>query len=60
MNPVEIIDVIAIVLVIGGAVDYIIKEKKSGKKCIGCPYAKECGSKQGSGCNREHSKEEKR
>ena len=38
--------IIAIVLIIVGlAVAYIIREKKKGAKCIGCPYAKECGSK---------------
>ena len=47
MNPVEIIAVIAIALVIGGAVAYIVKEKKRGSKCIGCPYAKECGGRCG-------------
>ena len=33
----DIIVIAAIVLVIGGAVAYIIKAKKSGRKCIGCP-----------------------
>ena len=33
----EAIIIIAILLIVGGAVAYIIKEKKSGKKCIGCP-----------------------
>ncbi|MBQ1273129.1 MAG: FeoB-associated Cys-rich membrane protein, partial [Clostridia bacterium] len=31
-----------ILLVVGFAVGYIIKEKKKGKKCIGCPYADQC------------------
>jgi radical SAM protein with 4Fe4S-binding SPASM domain len=26
---------------------YIIREKKRGAKCIGCPYAKSCGGKCG-------------
>ncbi len=26
-----------IVLILGGAIWYVIKAKKSGKKCIGCP-----------------------
>ena len=35
--------VIAIVLVLAGlAAFYIIKQKKKGAKCIGCPYAKDC------------------
>lgn len=33
----EIIAVCAIVLIIGAATAYIVKAKKSGKKCIGCP-----------------------
>ena len=24
---------------------YLLKAKKQGQKCIGCPYAKECGGK---------------
>ena len=44
----------AIVLIIGGALFYIIKAKKSGKKCIGCPDSASC-SKCSSchGCNGE-------
>ncbi len=38
--------VIAIVLVIVGLASiYIYKEKKKGKKCIGCPYACSCQKK---------------
>lgn len=41
----ESIIVIAIlILVIGSATAYIIRQKKKGVKCIGCPYAKECKS----------------
>lgn len=48
---IENILIVAIVAVIlGGAIYYIIKEKKKGAKCIGCPYAKECASKK-SNCN---------
>jgi hypothetical protein len=44
----------AIVLIIGGALFYIIKAKKSGKRCIGCPDSASC-SKCSSchGCNGE-------
>ena len=43
--------VVAAVLltVIGAAITYIIKEKKKGTVCIGCPNAGSCGSKK-SGC----------
>lgn len=48
---IENILIVAIVAVIlGGAIYYIIKEKKKGAKCIGCPYAKECASKKNN-CN---------
>ena len=40
----EIIAIAAIVLIVGGAVAYIIKAKKNGRKCIGCPYASSCKS----------------
>ena len=49
--------IIAVVLIVGGAVAYIIKAKKSGQKCIGCPDAKTCsgncsGCKLDCGCQR--------
>lgn len=43
--------IIAIVLVIiGSAVLYIVKEKKRGVKCIGCPAGAECAHSH-SGCS---------
>lgn len=45
--------VVAVVLVmIGAAIAYIVKEKKKGVKCIGCPAAAECAKRQNaaSGC----------
>ena len=41
----EFMDIIVIAIlgaIVGGAVGYIIKAKKSGQKCIGCPYSKTC------------------
>lgn len=55
----EIIAIAAIVLMIGGAVAYIIKAKKSGKKCIGCPYASSCKSGGCSSCKSIGEEEEK-
>ena len=34
-----------IALIVGLAVFYIIRAKKKGQKCIGCPYAKNCGGR---------------
>ena len=39
----DIIVILAILLIIGGAVLYIVRAKKSGQKCIGCPDSKTCG-----------------
>ncbi|MBO5460614.1 MAG: FeoB-associated Cys-rich membrane protein [Ruminococcus sp.] len=37
--------VVAVVLaIIAAAVAYIVKEKKKGVRCIGCPAAGTCGS----------------
>lgn len=40
----NVIAVIVLVLVVGGAIVYIVKSKKKGVKCIGCPYAGGCTS----------------
>ncbi len=45
MSSADIIAIVAIVLIIGAAVAYIIKAKKSGKKCIGCPDSCSCNKK---------------
>ena len=42
MKPVDIIVLLVILLAVGGAIFYIIRTKKSGQKCVGCPYSKEC------------------
>jgi hypothetical protein len=33
-----------LVLIIAGITVYIVKSKKSGKKCVGCPYSSTCGT----------------
>ena len=43
----DIIVIIILVLLIGNAVSYMIRAKKSGVKCIGCPAGGSCsGSRQ--------------
>ncbi len=52
MGSEDIIAIIAIVLMVGGALAYIIKAKKSGKKCIGCPDCSSCKSEKcGGSCH---------
>ncbi len=41
----NIIIIAILVVIIGGAVGYIIRSKRKGNKCIGCPYADSCGKK---------------
>lgn len=45
MGPIDYVVIAIIVLAIGGAVFYVIREKKKGKKCIGCPYSCSCQNK---------------
>jgi hypothetical protein len=39
----NIIIIAVLALILGGAAAYVIKAKKSGKKCIGCPSGGSCG-----------------
>ena len=43
---VDIIIGIVIVVLVACAIRYIVKAKKSGVRCIGCPQAGTCGSKE--------------
>lgn len=49
----DLIAVAVIVIVVGAAVGYIIKSKKRGVKCIGCPSGGNCpsGGKGSGKCN---------
>ena len=40
---IDIIVIALLALTVGGAVGYIVWQKKKGQKCIGCPYAHACG-----------------
>lgn len=45
MSPTDIIVIAITALIILGVVIYIVKQKKKGRGCIGCPYSKQCGGK---------------
>ena len=45
MGAGDVVAIVLISLIIGAASFYLIKAKKNGKKCIGCPYADSCSSK---------------
>ncbi len=48
MEDIIVIIIVAVIVVFAGL--YIYKAKKSGKKCIGCPDAENCGKKNASSC----------
>lgn len=46
MNTESIIALIVLAMILFFAIRYIVKEKKKGTKCIGCPLAGSCQKKQ--------------
>ncbi|MBQ6495809.1 MAG: FeoB-associated Cys-rich membrane protein [Firmicutes bacterium] len=42
MNLATAIAVIALAIIVFFVIRYLIREKRKGNKCIGCPYAGEC------------------
>ena len=57
MKLVDYIAIAAIILIVGASLLYIIRAKRRGEKCVGCPYAKQCGGKCGGGCINAETKE---
>lgn len=49
---IDFIVTIIILLILGAAISYIVRAKRRGEKCIGCPDAATCAHKgqEGSGC----------
>lgn len=41
----NIIIIAVAAVIITAAVIYLVRAKKHGEHCIGCPYAKQCGGK---------------
>lgn len=60
MEEIVLNAILAVVLpaIAGGIVWYLIRAKKRGETCIGCPYAKQCGGKCGGSCG--HTRSENR
>lgn len=54
----DVLITMILVLIFGGAIAYIVREKKKGTACIGCPHAGTCGkhkhqdSDSGCGCGK--------
>ena len=67
---INVILILILVLIVGLAAGYLYQAKKSGKTCIGCPHAGQCGTANGgaskqcsgncgscSGCSMDASKQ---
>ncbi|MBQ8383214.1 MAG: hypothetical protein IJX47_08430 [Clostridia bacterium] len=49
---IDIIVSVILVVLVGAAITYIVRSKKRGETCVGCPYAKECAMrKKNGGCS---------
>ena len=61
MRPIDFLILAIIALIVGGASFYIIRAKKKGQKCIGCPDSKTCSGSCAScrGCQRSIEESEK-
>lgn len=42
---------VVLVVILGAAITYIVKAKKNGVKCVGCPSGSSCGGNCGSNCD---------
>ena len=49
MNLIDYVLIAGIVLVFGAIVFFVVRAKKKGKKCIGCPDSAVCGKEPCSG-----------
>ena len=37
--------IVVLIVIVGAAVGYIVREKRRGVKCVGCPYAQQCANR---------------
>lgn len=51
----NVIVILILLAIVAGIISYLVRAKKRGETCIGCPYAKQCGGKCNDGCNCESS-----
>ena len=45
MSPIDYLLIAGVLLLMGGIVLFVVRSRKKGKKCIGCPHSESC-----SGC----------
>ena len=39
-----LIVILVLVLILGGAAAYLVRAKKKGRKCVGCPHSGNCSA----------------
>lgn len=49
----NIIVIAVLILAVSGACIYLYKEKKKGRRCIGCSYANTCPHKDSGTCSKD-------
>lgn len=50
----NIIVILILLSIVVGIISYIVRAKKRGQTCIGCPYAKQCGKKCNGSCSNDN------
>ena len=45
ISPTDFIVIAVIALIVGAAAFYVVRAKRKGKKCIGCPWCDTCSKK---------------
>ena len=53
----NVIIVLILIAIAAGIIWYLIRAKRKGEKCIGCPYAKQCKGNCNGNC--EHANQNK-
>ncbi|MBR5515867.1 MAG: FeoB-associated Cys-rich membrane protein [Clostridia bacterium] len=48
----NIVIVSVLIILFGSVIFYIVRKKKKGAKCIGCPYCESCGKKEKENCSK--------
>ena len=48
----DMIAAVILAAILGGAIFYIVRAKKKGVKCIGCPHSKTCGKQGACDCHK--------
>ena len=49
----NVVVLLILVAIAAGIIWYLVRAKRRGETCIGCPYAKQCGSKCSGNCHNE-------